>query len=85
MVKLYNDDCLNILKTIKDESVDLILDDLPYMETGNTWDKSFPLDKVCKEFERIIKPDGAIVLTGTFKFGVQLYNLMPHLYKYDWV
>ena len=85
MVTLYNEDCLKILKTIKDESIDLILDDLPYMETGNSWDKSFPLDEVCKEFERVIKPYGAIVLTGTFKFGVQLYSLMPHLYKYDWV
>lgn len=85
MVKLYNDDCLNILKTIDDESIDLILCDLPYMETGNKWDKGFPLDLVCKEFERIVKEDGAIVLTGTFRFGVMLYNLMPHLYKYDWV
>lgn len=78
-------DCLELLKTIPDESVDLILCDLPYKETGNKWDKSFPLDVVCREFERIVKEDGAIVLTGTFRFGVQLFNIMPHLYKYDWV
>lgn len=63
----------------------MILCDLPYKETGNKWDKSFPLAEVCREFERVIKEDGAIVLTGTFRFGVQLFNLMPHLYKYDWV
>lgn len=85
MIDLRNGDCLEVMKTIPDESIDLILCDLPYKETGNKWDKTFSLDIVCKEFERIIKTDGAIVLTGTFKFGVQLFNLMPHLYKYDWV
>lgn len=85
MFKLLHGDCTELMKKIPNESVDLILCDLPYKETGNKWDKSFPLDEVCKEFERIIKEDGAIVLTGTFRFGVQLFNLMPHLYKYDWV
>ena len=85
MYKLLHGDCLEMIKKIPNESVDLILCDLPYKETGNKWDKSFPLDKVCQEFERIVKEDGAIVLTGTFRFGVQLFNLMPHLYKYDWV
>lgn len=84
-INLHNADCLEILQDIPSESIDMILCDLPYEETGNTWDKSFPLDKVCHEFERVIKEDGAIVLTGTFRFGVHLYNLMPHLYKYDWV
>ena len=84
-VKLRKGDCLEFMKDIPDCSVDLILCDLPYKETGNKWDRTFQLDEVCKEFERIVKEDGAIVLTGTFRFGVQLYNLMPHLYKYDWV
>ena len=83
--ELWHGDCLELMNNIPDGSVDLVLCDLPYKETGNKWDKSFPLEKVCKEFERIIKEDGAIVLTGTFRFGVHLFNLMPHLYKYDWV
>lgn len=83
--ELWQSDCLESMKNIPDKSVDLVLCDLPYKETGNKWDKSFPLADVCKEYERIIKEDGAIVLTGTFRFGVQLFNLMPHLYKYDWV
>ena len=82
---LKQGDCLELMSKLKDESIDLILCDLPYKETGNKWDKSFPLAEVCKEFERIIKEDGCIALTGTFRFGVQLFNLMPHLYKYDWV
>ena len=84
-IKLLHGDCIELMKGIPDESVDLILCDLPYKETGNKWDKSFSLDKACQAFERIIKENGAIVLTGTFRFGVQLFNLMPHLYKYDWV
>ena len=84
-VTLYNTDCLEILKTLEDESIDLILCDLPYQETGNKWDKLLDLNELFKEYERIIKEDGAIVLTGTFKFGVTLYNIAPHLYKYDWV
>ena len=64
-------DCLELMRDIPDSSIDMILCDLPYKETGNTWDKSFPLKEVCQEFERIIKEIGAIVLTGTFRFGVR--------------
>ena len=84
-IKLYNDDCINVMKQIPDESIDMILCDLPYAETGNKWDKMLDLKEVFKQYERIIKEDGVIVLTGTFKFGVTLYNIAPHLYKYDWV
>lgn len=73
------------MKQIPDESIDMILCDLPYAETGNKWDKMLDLKEVFKQYERINKEDGAIVLTGTFKFGVTLYNIAPHLYKYDWV
>ena len=84
-IKLYNDDCINVMKQITDESIDMILCDLPYAETGNKWDKMLDLKEVFKQYERIIKEDGAIVLTGTFKFGATLYNIAPHLYKYDWI
>lgn len=84
-IKLMQGDCLELMKSIPDKSIDMILCDLPYKETGNKWDKQFSLNEVCKEYERIIKEDGCIALTGTFRFGVQLFNLMSHLYKYDWV
>ena len=85
MINLINNDCFVALTELADESIDLILCDLPYNETGNKWDKAFDLQAVCKEFERLVKQDGAIVLTGTFRFGVRLFNAMPHLYKYDLV
>jgi site-specific DNA-methyltransferase (adenine-specific) len=83
--KIHQGDCLEVMKQIDDKSVDMILCDLPYAETGNKWD--FPINPklLWSEYERIIKDDGAIVLTGTFKFGTQLYLQAPHLYKYDWV
>lgn len=78
-------DCLIEMQKIPDKSIDMILCDLPYAETGNKWD--FPIDpnRLWYEYERIIKDDGAIVLTGTFKFGIQLYQQAKELYKYDWV
>lgn len=84
-IKLYNGDCLEVLKDVPNNSIDLILCDLPYAETGNKWDKLIDLKELFNQYERVIKETGAIVLTGTFKFGVTLYNTAPHLYKYDWV
>jgi site-specific DNA-methyltransferase (adenine-specific) len=83
--KIYCGDCLEKMKGIDDNSIDMILCDLPYAETGNKWD--FPINpkKLWEEYRRIIKDDGSIVLTGTFKFGTQLYLQAPDLYKYDWI
>lgn len=83
--KIIQGDCLEVMKDIPDESIDMILCDLPYAETGNQWD--FPVEpkKLWRQYERIITDEGAIVLTGTFKFGVQLFLQAPHLYKYDWI
>ena len=78
-------DCLELMKDIQDKSIDMILCDLPYAETGNKWDFPINPEKLWNEYRRIIKDDGAIVLTGTFKFGTQLYLQAPDLYKYDWI
>lgn len=78
-------DCLEVMPTISEKSVDMVLCDLPYGETGNKWDSVLDLKELFKQYERIIKDDGAIVLTGSFRFGVALYNAASHLYKYDWV
>ena len=85
MIDLRQGDCLEIMKTIPDKSIDMILCDLPYKETGNKWDKNIDLEKLFNEYRRIIKDDGCIALNETFKFGVQLYNVAPDLYKYDWI
>lgn len=85
-ISLFQGDCLELMKDIPDESIDMILCDLPYKETGNSWDKkNIDLDRLFSEYRRIIKYDGCIALTGTFKFGTKLYEAAPDLYKYDWV
>lgn len=84
-MELWQGDCLELMKNIPDKSIDMVLCDLPYNETGAKWDKKFDLKSLFDEYRRIIKPNGCIALNGTFKFGVQLYNMAPDLYKYDWV
>lgn len=85
MIDLKCGDCLELMKGLPDESIDMILCDLPYKETGNKWDKGIDLDSLFEQYRRIIKEDGCIALNGTFKFGVQLYNTAPDLYKYEWI
>lgn len=85
MIDLRLGDCLEIMKDIPDKSIDMILCDLPYQETGNKWDRFIDLVELFNEYRRIIKDNGCIALNGTLKFGVHLINIAPDLYKYEWV
>ena len=85
MIDIRQGDCLELMKEIPDTSIDMILCDLPYQETGNKWDKFVNLEQLFNEYRRIIKDDGCIALNGTFKFGTHLMNIAPDLYKYEWV
>ena len=78
-------DCLEIMKQIPDESIDLILCDLPYGATRNKWDAVIDLERLWQEYERIIKERGTIVLTAVQLFASQLIMKRPHLFKYDLV
>ena len=84
-IKLYQGDCIELMKSIPDNSIDMVLCDLPYKETGNKWDRGIDLKAVFDEYRRIIKEDGCIALSGTMKFGFQLYEVASDLYKYEWV
>ena len=85
MIDIRQGDCLELMKEIPDRSIDMVLCDLPYQETGNKWDKFVNLEQLFNEYRRIIKDDGCIALNGTFKFGTHLMNIAPDLYKYEWV
>ena len=85
MIDIKQGDCLELMKEIPDRSIDMVLCDLPYQETGNKWDKFVNLEQLFNEYRRIIKDDGCIALNGTFKFGTHLMNIAPDLYKYEWV
>ena len=64
-MKLYNDDCLKILPTIPDKSIDLILTDPPYGTTQCKWDSVIPFEPMWNEIKRVIKDNGCIVCAVT--------------------
>ena len=66
--KIYNEDCLEGMKRIPDKSVDMILCDLPYGTTACKWDTIIPFEPLWEQYERIIKDNGAIVLTASQPF-----------------
>ena len=83
--KIYNEDCLEGMKRIEDKSVDMILADLPYGTTRNKWDSIIPLDLLWEQYDRIIKDNGAIVLTAQTPFDKVLgVSNLKHL-KYEWI
>lgn len=83
-MKLYNDDCLKVLPTIPDKSIDLILTDPPYGTTQCKWDNIIPFEPMWKELKRIIKDDGCISLFGTEPFSSHLRLSNLDWFKYDW-
>lgn len=78
-------DCLEVMKSIKSGSVDMILCDLPYGSTQCKWDIIIPFESLWKQYERIIKPNGAIVLFGAEPFSSYLRLSNIKLFKYDWI
>ena len=83
-VKLLNDDCLKVMKNIPDKSIDMILCDLPYGTTACKWDNIIPFEDLWKEYKRIIKDNGAILLFGTEPFSSHIRMSNLKMYRYDW-
>ena len=83
--KIYNEDCLEGMKKIPDKSVDMILCDLPYGTTACKWDTIIPFEPLWEQYERVIKDDGAIVLTASQPFTNVLANSNLRLFKYEWI
>ena len=76
-------DCLKVMKYIPDASIDMILCDLPYGTTVCKWDTIIPFDKLWEQYERVVKPNGAIVLTSQQPFTSALIMSNAKLYKYN--
>lgn len=85
--KVIEGDCLEVMKSIPSKSIDMILCDLPYGTTQNYWDSVIPLGKLWHLYERIIKDNGVIVLTGQglFTANLMLSNQKLFKYKITWV
>jgi len=80
--KVIQGDCLDIMRSFPDNSVDMVLCDLPYGTTQNKWDSVIDLDRLWREYERIVKENGAIVLTSQGIFTAKLILSNEKLFKY---
>ena len=84
-MKLYNADCLSILPSLADDSIDLILTDPPYGTTQCKWDSIIPFEPMWNELKRIIKDNGCIALFGSEPFSSALRMSNIKQFKYDWI
>ena len=82
-MNLYQGDCLEIMQSIQDKSIDMILCDLPYGTTSCKWDIVIPFNSLWKQYERIIKDNGVIVLFGTGLFFAELILSNRDLFRYE--
>lgn len=80
--KVIEGDCLDVMNEIPSKSIDMILCDLPYGTTQNRWDSVIDLDLLWKQYKRIIKDNGAIVLTSQGLFTAKLIMSNEKWFKY---
>jgi len=84
-MELIQGDCLEVMKSIPSGSIDAIITDPPYGTTACKWDSVIPFDLMWEQLNRIIKPNGAIVLFGSEPFSSALRMSNIKNYKYDWI
>jgi DNA modification methylase len=83
--KIILGDCLEEMELIPDKSIDMVLADLPYGTTACSWDSIIPIDLLWVQYKRIIKENGAIVLTAVQPFTSALVMSNLKMFKYSWV
>lgn len=81
----WEGDCFDIMPTLQSGSIGLIISDLPYNTTNCVWDHQFPLDQMWTQLKRLIRPGGAILLTGVQPFTSILVASQPKMFKHEWI
>lgn len=81
--KLFKGDCLEVMKSIPDNKVDMILCDLPYGTTACSWDVIIPFDKLWEQYGRIVKQNGVILLFSAQPFTTEVISSNRRKYKYN--
>lgn len=81
----YNADCFDVMPVLPTGCVDMILCDLPYGTTACSWDAVLPFDKLWSEYWRLLKPNGAVVLTASQPFTSALVMSQIDRFRYTWV
>jgi site-specific DNA-methyltransferase (adenine-specific) len=82
VIKLMHGDCLEMMKLIPDGSIDMVLADPPYGTTACKWDTVIPLEAMWEHLKRVIKPNGAIVMTASQPFTTTLISSNMKIFKY---
>ena len=82
-ITIYHGDCRDILPTLSEKSIDMVLCDLPYGTTACKWDTVIPFEPLWREYRRIIKDNGAIVLTSRNPFTSKLNGSCIDLFRYE--
>ena len=83
--EIIEGDCLEVMAGMEDESIDMILADPPYGTTACKWDSIIPLAPMWQQLKRLIKPNGAIVMTASQPFTTTLIASNMKMFKYCWV
>ena len=83
-MRLMQGDCLERMREIPDGSVDMVLTDPPYGTTACKWDSIIPLEPMWEQLKRVIKPNGAIVMTASQPFTTTLIASNMKMFKYCW-
>lgn len=84
-ITLYKGDCLKVMKAFPDNSVDMVLCDLPYGVTQNESDKPLDLTALWALYKRVVKPNGCIALFAQGKFYIELVQSNLQMFRYDLV
>lgn len=82
--KIYNMDCIAGMRLLPDNSVDMVLTDLPYGTTDGYWDTLIPFPDLWEQLDRVVKPNGAVVMTAAQPFTTKLINSNPKAFRYCW-
>ena len=83
--KIHFGDCLELMPQIDSGMVDMVLCDLPYGKTQNPWDSIIDLDRLWEQYDRVKKPDAAILLFGQDKFSATLMLHRKDIHRYNWI
>ena len=83
MIQLRKGDCLELMRDIPDKSIDAIICDLPYGTTACKWDSIIPLEPLWQQYKRIVKDNGAIVLTASQPFTTRLISSNYEMFHHE--
>jgi len=81
----WHGECLRLMDFIPDNSIDMVLCDLPYGTTACKWDVIIPFELLWEQYWRVLKPNGAVVLTASQPFTTKLIASQMKHFKYEWI